>query len=127
MIKEADKGGAITIINKDEYITDCNTLQEDNSTYHKTTTDMMETHLKEAKYLLNDITIANKQQVSKLLPTWPKPRIFYAIPKLHRHKQLIYTKYNHFHLNKTLIDTEQITQKANSFEIRPQYRPIVSC
>ena len=42
VIKEADKGGAITIINKDYYITDCNTLHEDNSIYHKTTTDMMD-------------------------------------------------------------------------------------
>ena len=32
VIKEADKGGAITIINNDDYITDCNTLLEDNST-----------------------------------------------------------------------------------------------
>ena len=45
VIKEADKGGAITIIDKDDYITDCNTILEDNRTYHKTTTDMMEAHL----------------------------------------------------------------------------------
>ena len=71
VIKEADKGGAITIINKEDYITDSNTLLEDNSTYHKTTTDMMQTHLNEAKNVLNSITIANRQHVSKLLPTKP--------------------------------------------------------
>ena len=59
VIKEADKGGANTIINKDDYITECNTLLEDNSTYHRTTTDMMQIHLKEAESLLNGITIAN--------------------------------------------------------------------
>ena len=80
VIKEADKGGAITIINKDDYITDCNTLLEDNSTYHKTITDMMETHLKEAENLFSSITIANEQHVSKLLPTQPKPGILYALP-----------------------------------------------
>ena len=73
VIKEADKGGAITIINKEDYITDCNTLLEDNSTYHKTTTDMMQTHLNEAKNLLNNITVDIKQVVSQLLPTQPKP------------------------------------------------------
>ena len=73
MIKEADKVGAITIINKEDYITDYNALLEDNSTYHKTTTVMMKTHLKEAGNLLNNITVANKQVVSKLLPTQPKP------------------------------------------------------
>ena len=58
VIKEADKGGAIAIINKDDYIADCNTLLKDNSTCHKTTTDMMDTHLKEAENLLNSITTA---------------------------------------------------------------------
>ena len=32
VIMEADKRGVITIINKDDYITDCSTLLEDNST-----------------------------------------------------------------------------------------------
>ena len=59
VIKEADKGGAITIINKEDYITDCNTLLEDNSTYHKTTTDMMQAHLREAEFFL----------ITSLLPT----------------------------------------------------------
>ena len=69
VIKEADKGGVLTIIRIDDYITDCNAILEDNSTYHKTTTDVMETHLKEAKNLLSSFTIANKQHVSRLLPT----------------------------------------------------------
>ena len=125
MIKEADKGGDITIINKEDYITYCNTLLEDNSTYHKTTSDMMQTHLKEAENLLNSITVASKQVVSKLLPTQPKPGLFYALPKLHRLKQLISSKYNHSHLIKTLINTEQITQVANSLDIRPPHRPAV--
>ena len=127
MIKEADKGGAITIIIKEDYITDCNTLLEDNSTYHKTTTVMMQTYLNEAENLLNNITVANKQVVSKQLPTQPKPGLFNALPKLHKLKQLISTKYNHSHLINTLTNTEQITQVANSLEIRRPYRPIVSC
>ena len=76
VIKEADKGGAITIVNKEDYIADCNTLLEDNSTYHKSTTDMMETHLSQAENVINSITVANEQLVSKLLPTQPKPGLF---------------------------------------------------
>ena len=87
----------------------------------------METHLNEAENLLSSITIANKQQVSKLLSTQPKPGLFYALPKLHRLKQLISTKYIHSQLNKTLMNTEQITQVASSLEIRPPDRQIVSC
>ena len=77
MIKEADKESSITIINKDDYIADCNTLNGDNSTYHKTTTDMMETHLKEVENLLHFITIADKQHVSNQLSSTAKPGIFY--------------------------------------------------
>ena len=109
VVKEADKRVAITVINKDDHKTDCNILLEDNSTYHKTTTDLMETHLKEVGNLLNSITIANEQHVSKLFPTQSKPGKFYALHKLHRLKQLMCTKYNNSHLNKTLINTEQIT------------------
>ena len=88
---------------------------------------MMQTHHKEAENLLNNITVANKQVGSKLLLTQPKPGLFYALPKLHRLKQLISSKYNHSHLIKALTNTEQITQVANSLDIRPSYRPIVSC
>ena len=126
-IREADEGGAITIINKDDHVTDCSTLFDDNSTYHKMTTDMMVTHLKEAENLLSSITIANKQHVSKLLPTLPKPGICYALPKLHILNQLISYKYSHSHLINALINTEQMTKVANSLEIRPQYRTIASC
>ena len=88
---------------------------------------MMQTHLNEAKNLLNNITVDNKQVVSQLLPNQPKPGLFYAIPKLHKLKQLISSKYNNSHLINTLTNTEQITQVANSLEIRPPYTPIVSC
>ena len=48
-MKEADTGGAITIINKEDYITECNTLLDDNSTYHMMTTDMIQTHITKRK------------------------------------------------------------------------------
>ena len=88
---------------------------------------MMETDLRETVHPLSSITIANKQHVSKLLPTLRKPGIFNALPKLHMLEQLISSENNHSHLIKTLIDTDQITKVANSLDIRPPYRPIVSC
>ena len=45
----------------------------------------------------------------------------------HRLLQLISTKYNHSRLNKTHMNTEQITQAAISLEIKPPYRPIALC
>ena len=71
VIQEADKEGAIAIIHLDYYITDSNTLLEDSSTYHNSTTDMMETHLMEAENILSSITIGNEQHVSKPLPKKP--------------------------------------------------------
>ena len=53
--------------------------------------------------------------------------ILTTTPIVHRLKQLMSAKYNRSHLNKALIDTEQITQVAYSFQIRPPDRPIVSC
>ena len=55
VIKEADKGGAITIINKEDYIHDCSLIFTDNSTYLKTTSDMVETHNEEAKDIIGNI------------------------------------------------------------------------
>ena len=46
---------------------------------------------------------------------------------IYKLKQLISSKYNNAHLINTLINTEQLNQVANSLEIRPPYRPIVSC
>ena len=61
VIMESDKGGAIAIIIKVDYITDCNTLLEDNSTYRMTTNDILEIHLIEAENNPScSITIDNK-------------------------------------------------------------------
>ena len=97
-IKDADKEGAIAIIK--DYIADYNTLLCDNSTYHRTSVDVMEAHYRN-RSILNNLTIANKQHVVKLLTTKLKPGLFFVLSKLHRLKQLISTKFNHFHLKKT--------------------------
>ena len=78
VIEEADKGGTITIINKEDYITGCNTLLEDNRTYHKTTTNMMQTHPKVAENLLCSIIVPT----SKLFVDnyQPNPNQHYSMP-----------------------------------------------
>ena len=59
-MREADKGGAITIINKVDYVHDCKLILTDNSTYLKTTSDMVETHNEEAKDIIGNISSNNR-------------------------------------------------------------------
>ena len=84
VIKEVDKGGAISIIKKEDYIYDCNLILADNSTYLKTTSDMVETHNEEAKDIIGNISSNNRSHISQLFPVKAIPGTFYALPKLHK-------------------------------------------
>ena len=126
VIKEADKGGAITIINKEDYIHDCSLILTDNSTYLKTTSHMVVTHNEEAKDIIGNISSNNRSHISQLFPVKATPGTFYAIPKLHKLSHLISTNTNRHMTDGNLINTAQLIDKANSLNIRPPYRPIVS-
>ena len=54
------------------------------------------------------------------------PGTFYALPKLHKLSHLISTNTNRHMTDGNLINTAQLIDKANSLNIRPPYRPIVS-
>ena len=126
VMKEADKGGAITIINKEGYVHDCSLILADNSTYLKTTSDMVETHNKEAKDIIGNISFNNRSHISQLFPVKATPGTFYALPKLHKLSHLISTNTKGHITDGNLINTAQLIDKANSLNIRPPYRPIVS-
>ena len=51
VVKEADKGGAITIINTSDYIADCVLLLNDTKTYH-TSSKIIDKHVTEAENLV---------------------------------------------------------------------------
>ena len=126
VIKEADKGGAITIINKEDYLHNCCLILADNSTYLKTTSDMVETHNEEAKDIIGNISSNNRSHISQLFLVKATPGTFYALPKLHKLSHLISTNINRYMTYGKLINTTQLIDKANSLNIRPPYRPIVS-
>ena len=117
VIKVAVKGGAITIINKEDYVHDCSIILADNSTYLRTTSDMVETHNEEAKDIIGNISSNNRLHISQQ---------FYAFPKLHKLSYLISTNTNNLMTKGNLINTAQLIDKADSLSIRPTYRPIVS-
>ena len=125
-MKEADKGCAFTIINKEDYVHDYNLILTDNSTYLKTTSDMVETHNEEAKDIISYMSPNNWIQFSQLFPVKATPGTFYALQKLHKLSHLISTKTNRHTTDDNLINTKHLIDKATNLNIRPPYRTIVS-
>ena len=60
VVKEADKGGAITIINTSDYITDCVLLLNDTKTYQTTPSKIIDKHVTEAKNLVKTLADSNR-------------------------------------------------------------------
>ena len=102
---EADKGGAITIIKKEDYIHDCNLILTYNSTYLRTTSDMVETHNEETNDIIGNISSNNRLHISQPFPVNATPGTFYALPKLHKLSHLISTKTNRHTIDGNLINT----------------------
>ena len=129
VVKEADKGGAITIINNSEYITDCVLLLNDTKTYQTTSSEIIDKHVTETKNLVKTLADSNQQIIHDVLSDQPRAGIFYGLPKLHKLKQLI-----HYRLNDNSLSTSvnlssifDIIAEATKLNIRPPCRPIVSC
>ena len=129
VVKEADKGGAITIINTSDYITDCSLLLNDTKTYQTTSSDITDKHVTEANNLVNILTDSYRQIIQDLLPDQQRADTFYGSPKLHKLRQLILSRQNDNSLNSSvnLSSTSDIVTKSTKLNIRPPYRPIVSC
>ena len=128
-VKEADKGGAITIINTCDYITDCALLLNDTKTYQTTSPDTIDKHVTEAKNLVKTLTDFNGQIIQHLLPDQPHACIFYGLPRLHKRRQLINSLHtnNSLNISVNLSSTSDDITEAAKHNIRPPYRPIVSC
>ena len=118
VIREADKGGAIRIINKEYYVHDCDLILTDSSIYLKTTSDMMETHSKDAKDIISNISYNNRVHISKLFTEKATPGTFYALPKLRKLSHLISTKTNTHTTDGNLINTTQLIDKATNLIIQ---------
>ena len=66
VVKEADKGGAITIINTSDYITDCVLLLNDTNTYQTTSSQIIDKHVTEAEDLVKTLADSNRQIIHDL-------------------------------------------------------------
>ena len=80
VVKEADKGGAITIINTSDYITDCALLLNDTKTYQTTSSEIIDKHVTEAKNLVRTLADSNRQIIQDPLPDQPRAGISCNLP-----------------------------------------------
>ena len=94
MVLTADKGVALVIMDKSQYIDKCRALLDDTKVYKpcKDTTKKLHRDVQEALWQLNrdhetsKLYCWSKQHYNKLLPTGnssPAPR-FYGLPKIHK-------------------------------------------
>ena len=129
MVKEADNGGAITIINTSDHTTDCVLLLNDKKTYQTTSSCITDKHVTEAKNHVESLADSNRQIIQGLLPNQPRAGIIQGLPKLHKLSQLINSRLNDNSLNTfvNLSSISDIITEATKLNIRPPYRPVVSC
>ena len=69
VVKEADNGGANTIINTSDYIADCTLILNDTKTYQTTSSDIIDKHMTEAKNRVKILSDSNRQIIQDLLLT----------------------------------------------------------
>ena len=83
VIKPADKGGSIVIMNKDNYMQETCTQLHDGRFYKKLHNDPTPTLKNKLKLLINELQSNLQNDVMKLIPSHPRPATFYTIPKVH--------------------------------------------
>ena len=89
VIKPADKGGSIVIMNTDNYMKETSTHLHDGRLYQKIDNDPNPTLTNKLKLLINELQPNLQNDVLKLFPSHPRPATFYTIPKVHKVPNLV--------------------------------------
>ena len=84
VIKPADKGGSIVIMNKDKYIKETCTQHHDGRFLKKIDNDPTPTLKNKLKLLINEQQPNLQNDVLKLIPSHSRPATFYTIPKVQK-------------------------------------------
>ncbi|CAM5130490.1 unnamed protein product [Natator depressus] len=84
IIKKADKGGAVVIMNRSEYEQEA-ARQLSNTTFYKPLpSDPTESYQKHLQHLLKKLPEKAQDQIRTDTPLEPRPGIFYLLPKIHK-------------------------------------------
>jgi hypothetical protein len=83
LIKPADKGGAIVLMDRSDYITEGQRQLNDTQTYTKLDADITQTNLQKVTEVILKTKIPTETQV-KLIPKESTCSKFYLLPKIHK-------------------------------------------
>ena len=87
IIKPADKGSAVVVMNKTDYIAEANRQLSDDRFYKKLSYDPTAEHTEKVKSLLKEMIDGeeiDEDTFNYLQPENPKPGRFYLLPKIHK-------------------------------------------
>ena len=89
VIRPADKGGAVVVQDRADYISACNSLLSDSKFYQKLDNDPTEQFQNELKQVLNnafeEINLPANLKMQDLMQRFtPSPGRFYTLPKIHK-------------------------------------------
>ncbi|XP_033120928.1 uncharacterized protein LOC117120039 [Anneissia japonica] len=127
VIKQADKGGAITLMDRSRYIDEVNKQLSDEHFYEQLPSDCSQTYRKEALEMVANLTTDTKSKAKSLIPLNPRTGVLYTIPKLHKLPKLVEDSLNSpDHATNHSTNLSTIYHHAKSLSINPPGRPIVS-
>ncbi|CAM4539231.1 unnamed protein product [Lepidochelys kempii] len=84
IIKKADKGGAVVIMNRSEYEQEATRQLSNTSFYKPLPYDATESYQKQLQHLLKKLPEKAQDQIRTDTPLEPRPGIFYLLPKIHK-------------------------------------------
>uniref|UniRef100_A0A8C3H6A6 Reverse transcriptase domain-containing protein n=1 Tax=Chrysemys picta bellii TaxID=8478 RepID=A0A8C3H6A6_CHRPI len=85
IIKKADKGGAVVVMNKLEYDQEAARQLSNTTFYRPLSSDPTEDYLKKLHHLLKKLPDKAQEQICTDTCLEPRPGVFYLLPKIHKH------------------------------------------
>ncbi|KAG6932668.1 hypothetical protein G0U57_020942, partial [Chelydra serpentina] len=82
IIKEADKGGAVVIMNRSDYQKEAARQLSNTKFYRPLSSDPTEEYTKKLHHLLRTFPTLTQEQIN--IPLEPRPGLFYLLPKIHK-------------------------------------------
>ncbi|KAJ8037859.1 hypothetical protein HOLleu_18785 [Holothuria leucospilota] len=83
VVKPADKGGATVILNRETYTNIALEQLMDETFYRILPQNPLGEYTKELSYIIAKFPQPHKDELKNLIPTSPKPGVFYILPKIH--------------------------------------------
>ena len=84
VIKPADKGGAVVIQNRTDYIAEAHRQLNNQRDYKQLPSDPTRDHCRQLQQLIKTLDDSTQQATTSLIPKDPRPGTLYLLPKVHK-------------------------------------------